>query len=168
MTPKIDAGNKGTPPRLSPTAAGGLTRGVRWLLGGYWLILVAATHSPQISTDDLPGVAGLPFDKLMHGLAFAGLAALLTWSRWWRERSWRFNALAAVGVGLVYGVVEEVTQPWFGRTRSGWDLLADAVGLVVGAGVAWGAVQLWGARLGGGGDHGEGGGGMRGGMRGGG
>ena len=133
--------------------------GVRGVLVVYWLVLAGATHGPNFSVDGLPGVGGLPFDKLAHGSAFAGLAGLLVWSRWWGRRSWRWNAGAAVVVGLVYGVLEELTQPWFGRTRSGWDLLADAVGLGVGAAVAWGLAVWWEGRGGGGGpaDGGEGG-----------
>ena len=123
-------------------AVGSWRKRVRWVLGVYWVLLAVATHVRQFSVDGLPGVGGLPLDKAMHVCAFAGLAALLVWSRWWPRRSWAFNAAAAVGIGLVYGVVEEGTQPWFGRTGSGWDLLADAVGLLLGAGVAWG-VERW-------------------------
>ena len=82
----------------------------------------------------------IPFDKTMHVLAFAGLAVLLMGSRLWRSRQVWVHAAGAVGIGLIYGVVEELTQPWFGRTRSVADLAADGIGLLLGAGV--GAVWL--------------------------
>lgn len=116
---------------------------IRGALALYWLVLVTATHWPGLTEDDVPDLGWLPFDKTMHVLTFAGLAALLTWSRWFDRRGVGFNAVAAVVIGMVYGGVEEITQPYFGRTAALDDLLADLVGLMIGAGFAAGVCLWW-------------------------
>ncbi|MEM8739201.1 MAG: VanZ family protein [Planctomycetota bacterium] len=121
-------------------------RAIRWGLGVYWAALVVATHWPGLTQDDVPGLGGLPFDKVAHGVAFAGLAVLLAGSRFWRGGGARGNAGLAVGVGLIYGALEEWTQPWFGRTASWADLAADAVGLCLGAAAAWTCWVVWARR----------------------
>ena len=65
----------------------------------------------------------------MHFLTFGGLAGLLCWSRFLRRAGPWPNAALALSVGMVYGVLEETTQPWFGRTNDPGDLIADALGL---------------------------------------
>ena len=106
----------------------------------YWAVLIAVTHLPQINEDTTPDWEWLPFDKTMHFLTFGGLAGLLCWSRFLRRAGPWPNAALALSVGMVYGVLDEMTQPWFGRTNDPQDLIADGLGLVVGATLA---ALLW-------------------------
>ena len=96
---------------------------VRWLAFGVTVLLqVVVLYSP--STGGPP-----PFphaDKLVHVVVFAlvGLTGRLTGIGW-----------LPLGVGLLaHGVVSEVVQGAVldGRSGSGWDLLADAVGAAIG------------------------------------
>ena len=115
-------------------------RNIRLALAFYWLVLTVVTHLPQINHETVPRWELIPFDKTMHFLTFGGLAGWLCWSRFLSGRGRWANAAFAVGVGAVYAVVEELTQPWFGRTRDVGDLVADGLGLAVGAGVS---ALLW-------------------------
>jgi VanZ family protein len=76
------------------------------------------------------------YDKVLHAIEYAVLSALL------------FRALEgpttrvvlAVLIAALYGVSDEVHQSFTpGRDVSGWDMVADAVGAVLGAAVyaAW-------------------------------
>ena len=90
------------------------------------------------SSDKVPSVAGwLPFsDKIGHFLAYAALGfSLGLWCR--LHRSYISEALTYV---LVLGVGMELIQPFFGRTRSGGDVIADLVGAI------WGLCCLYIAR----------------------
>ena len=76
-----------------------------------------------------PGVPGT--DKNHHLIAFAALALPLSFSR---PRLAPWVVLAAVG----YGGAIEIIQPYVGRSGEVFDLMADALGAVIGgaAGVA--------------------------------
>lgn len=106
-------------------------RSIVWrvLLAGYWLTLLVATHLPT-------QVAGLPrnqADKLIHFVAYAVLAWLLATA--WQASVGRLNTRHLKFVWLVvvlYGAIDEVTQPLVGRTMSLADWLADAAGAAIG------------------------------------
>jgi VanZ family protein len=120
---RIPAMNDATP--LPPD------RSILWrlLLAGYWLTLLVATHLPV-------RVAGLPrnqADKLVHFVAYAILAWLLSTA--WQASVGRLNArhLKFVWLAVVlYGAVDEITQPLVGRTASVIDWLSDAAGAALG------------------------------------
>jgi len=77
-----------------------------------------------------PGPAGVPgLDKLAHFVAFAVLAAPVSWRA---PHLWRTVALA----GLAYGGLIEIVQPLTGREASWGDLLADGAGATTGALIA--------------------------------
>lgn len=124
------------------TSLGAVRTVIRLALLVYWLILIVSTHWPGLTQADVPDWGWLPFDKTMHVITFTGLAMLLTWARPLPRRSATANALAAFVIGLLYGALEEFTQPYFDRTGSWADLLADAIGLTVGTVIGW-AVLSW-------------------------
>ncbi len=100
-----------------------------WLLG--WLqglILLVATLWPEVI---LPGPEDS--DKLIHALSFGWLMGWF--SQVVIQRRWRLVALL-----IAYGAVIELLQ-WLSGYRFGdwWDLLADAVGVVI----VWIAVHWW-------------------------
>ncbi len=93
----------------------------------------------------LPLSAGLPegpriphFDKLVHACAWAAVCALTFWALirvWARQRA----AIAAVSFGVAHGLAIELLQLAVpGRSADPWDLLADAVGSLLGV-----AFLLW-------------------------
>ena len=127
-----------SPPALpAPTPR---PRPIQAALAVYWAILLTVTHLPQINAQTTPDWGWLPFDKTMHFLTFGGLAGLICWSRFRRTSGPWPNAALALGIGIVYGIIEEFTQPWFGRTQDWGDLVADTLGLTVGAVIA---ALLW-------------------------
>lgn len=72
------------------------------------------------------GVPSFPFaDKVYHAIAFS---ALLFPTAALRPR-WIWKVAAA---SVAYGALIEVVQPQFGRQAEWADLLADAVGVVIG------------------------------------
>ena len=78
----------------------------------------------------------------VHVVAYAGLAALAAraTSRGLRNVSWRAIG-AAIFIASLYGVFDEYHQMFVpGRTFDAYDMLADALGSVVGAG-AWGIIR---------------------------
>jgi VanZ family protein len=105
----------------------------------YWLTLITATHIPRV-----PEPLGFrPSDKVVHLLAYAVFGALagLAWSLRW-GLSWR----AALGLWLLlaaHGILDEVTQPIFGRHADVLDWYADMLGAAVGLAMVGAARQCW-------------------------
>jgi VanZ family protein len=102
------------------------------LLVIYWLIALTSTHWPRPVA---PQLMELGLDKIAHFLIYAVLATLLVvaWPaksvtparQGWRQ-SGRYLAVWTIAAG--YGVIDELTQPWFGRHCDIWDWVADASG----------------------------------------
>lgn len=106
----------------------------RWILPVYWVLCLLATHST------LPKGAEpwLFADKVMHCLMYFILGGLL---------AWRLSSASAVSASryfvawlvlAAYGVFDELTQPYFGRSAEWLDWVADLVGSGSGIGlVGW-------------------------------
>ncbi len=97
-----------------------------WAL--YWLAIFIATHLPP-TTRAMRLASGVP-DWLLHGTAYAGLAAIAVWApasrpTMRRQAIW-FTIL------LAYGAMDEITQPLVGRSCELSDWFADAVGALTG------------------------------------
>jgi len=101
------------------------------LLLGYWLALFVATHIPR---HDVIPIAGI--DKLIHALAYAGLAFLLAAvASLFGRFSWRGYLMLFLLIAG-YGVVDEAVQTLMpGRTADVLDWLADMAGCLVGLSV---------------------------------
>jgi len=104
----------------------------------YTGVLVFMTHYPR--PQELLG-EDLPPDKMLHFLAYGLLGFLVTATvvalgRW----SWRTAARTAAGLA-VFSAVDELTQPWFGRSAEPldwiWDLAGIAAGIAAVAAVRW-------------------------------
>jgi VanZ family protein len=110
---------------------------MRWILlivlVGYWGFALTMTHIPR------PPQIGQQFgDKTAHGVGYAALAGLLYLTLWAWKPAWRWTAAVVFAIVLAYGVIDERTQPLFGRTCDLRDWFAD----VAGAGVATGVCLL--------------------------
>ncbi|TWT99977.1 VanZ like family protein [Botrimarina colliarenosi] len=92
----------------------------------YWLLLFIGTHIPD---PQLPGPT-LDYDKFMHAGAYAVLTTLLLIACRRTGASPRlWGRLAVAGLVLLYGAIDEVTQPYFGRSCDLLDWLADLAGV---------------------------------------
>ena len=100
------------------------------LLVGYWCALFISTHIPMPKLGSLPQNS----DKLMHFVAYAGLAFLL--GARWSVSSPLTGKLAGkvFGITAVYAVIDELLQtiPFLHRTGDPFDALADCIGSVIG------------------------------------
>jgi hypothetical protein len=102
-----------------------------WFALGALLMLAVALIALLPVTRQLTAMAlALPAgDKLLHVLAFAAL--MLWWGNVYRRTGVRLGVAAAC---LVFGVLIECAQwPRDPEDASGWDVLADLVGLALGA-----------------------------------
>lgn len=100
--------------------------------------LTIGTHWPRLEL----GVGDVPApDKIIHFIAFGGLAFLL-WMTGLITRTWLVLLVAAIWVFL-----DEVTQaiPILGRRFSGWDVTAGLLGTACFATWVWATAPLGGA-----------------------
>jgi VanZ family protein len=101
------------------------------VLGMYWLALFVGTHVP-ISMKGM-GQGG---DKILHFLAFTGLAFLMSFGIGGRRPTWRAFAVVLV-VALSYAGFDEFSQLLVGRHCDFWDWFADCLGTVTGLFAYW-------------------------------
>ena len=98
-----------------------------WIaLAVYWLGLFVATHLPPRHVPPIP-----VNDKIEHVGGFTILAMLL--SILIDRRSATRAFLIVVGICLIYGALDEWTQPFVGRSCDLRDWLADSCGAIVGS-----------------------------------
>lgn len=101
----------------------------RWLLAAYWVAMLIGTHMPP----RFKAVGEEFHDKVLHFLAFAGLAWLVAMA--WQTSTGVLNRrhLRFIWVAvMIYAMLDELTQPPFDRDCSIWDYLADALGSATG------------------------------------
>ena len=105
----------------------------------YALILMIATHAPARDVQFLVRAADyglLDADKLLHMAAYSvlGLLAALAYGGLWRTTS--TAAIVLFALLAFWGIVDEMTQPLFGRLAdtNDWvyDMLGSAIGLAAG------------------------------------
>ncbi|MCC7407340.1 MAG: murein biosynthesis integral membrane protein MurJ [Phycisphaeraceae bacterium] len=119
-----------------------LTRSSRALLAVYWTVLFIGTHRPTADLGPQPPLAGMPLDKYAHFGAFALLTLLLAYALpLGRRRGLGGQLLAAVGLAVGYGAIDELTQVLVTNRYTDWsDMLANVVGVVTTAGLLAGVV----------------------------
>lgn len=96
----------------------------------------------------LPEVASVPSDKLLHALAFGGLALLLARAvQWFRPSvSLRRKLLLGCAGSSLLGLLLELCQALtVYRSADPWDWLADTVGALLAIGLAF-ALLAWAPR----------------------
>jgi VanZ family protein len=121
-------GEAGVPSGAARAIPMRLLRLIFWLLtAAYWVTLCVLTHLPP---RDVPQVQ--VDDKLQHFLSYGLLAGMTTMAVWVTFPRRRWLVWAVLGVGLVYGAIDEQTQTLVGRTCELGDWIADAAGTVAG------------------------------------
>ena len=109
-------------------------RRIAWgLTGVYWGLLFAVTHLPpeQIAT------APKFWDKAEHFIAYFLLAALLGASLMLTFPRKRGIPVWVLIIGMAYGAVDELLQPFIRRDAELNDWVADALGVWCGVFVLW-------------------------------
>jgi VanZ family protein len=109
---------------------------LRWLprilavaTAAYTLLLVFATHYPK--PEELLG-QNAPSDKTLHFLAYS-LLAILAGGTLAMAGRWSLRGVGALAVGLAaFGVIDEITQPFFSRMAEPLDWFYDCVGVAGG------------------------------------
>lgn len=96
----------------------------------FWFCLAAVTVLSLLPTEFLPPPVFSLWDKAQHALGFAALAVLGLQA--YPRRPW----LLAAGLLLFGGAIELAQAATGWRHGDGLDLLADAVGIVLGAALA--------------------------------
>ena len=101
-----------------------------WLiLGAYWVLIFVATHLPATH---LPDVKVMGKDKTMHFMAYSGLA-LVFWLSYYRNARPSFRqkrTWLVIFTLIAYGIFDEITQKYVGRTTDIMDLLSDSCGIL--------------------------------------
>lgn len=110
-------------------------RSRRWLPAAVALCILAASLVPGGGGGGTVGPVGV--DKLLHVVGYAVLAAATLVAL--RARTARTLLAVVVAVTLFGGVVELLQWPVPGRRVSVLDLVADAVGAVLGSAWWWGS-----------------------------
>jgi VanZ family protein len=101
-------------------------------LSAYWLAMFIGTHVPSPSIE--PAVPNQ--DKVLHVLAYAGLAFLLSGVRSGAGRLSRRWAVEVFVIVAIYGVLDELTQNFVpGRFADVLDWIGDAAGAMLGIGL---------------------------------
>ncbi|MBI4328946.1 MAG: VanZ family protein [Chloroflexi bacterium] len=108
------------------------------------LIFYLSSLSHLEAPGEVERLLPLPGDVIGHVGECAVLGVLLAVA--FLSTRWRW--VAAFAVALLYGLSDELHQVFVpGRAASWEDILADAIGAVLGVGASWAATRLW--RLGG-------------------
>gem|GEM_PF-785613 len=100
------------------------------LLVAYWIALFTGTHIPGATTPSL-GIN----DKILHLVAFAGLAFLVSWALPRQIGKKIPGMLVAAVMILSYAIIDEWTQGFVPRRNPDLqDFVADATGMLLGFG----------------------------------
>jgi VanZ family protein len=94
----------------------------------YWLIMFAGTHWPHVNLESYPS----NFDKVLHFTGYAGFGFLIAIWMSTKQELRPHDFATAFGIFFVYAIVDEVTQPWFGRDCEFLDMVADWCGGLAG------------------------------------
>lgn len=125
-------------------------RWARQLVLVYLMGMLVATHMPLPELPVEPPTWRLvPFDKLAHFSIYAGFALLVAFLLALRnpERSTHIGLRVRGYIGLWLGIalwaaIDEMTQPWTGRSLDLRDWMADVLGATVGLAV-FTAIRVW-------------------------
>jgi VanZ family protein len=109
-------------------------RRAAWVLtAGYWVGIFTLTHLPPEQIARAPRV----WDKLAHFVIYFLLAVLLGTALMLSFPRRRRIPVWVLGIGFVYGAVDELVQPFVRREATLLDWVADALGVWVAVLLLW-------------------------------
>lgn len=108
---------------MSPDLSGLSLRKRGYLLATYLVLILIGSSLPGSS---IPDFRLFTYDKLLHFLEYAGLGWLLM--AFFQERPGLL--MPTLLLGMVFAALDEWHQPWFQRTCSLGDWIADSAGLI--------------------------------------
>ena len=76
------------------------------------------------------------FDKVVHATAYAIITLSFLFAVQWKA-GWRRPVIVVLGI-VALAALDELTQPFVGRTCCVWDFIADLVGIAIACGVVFG------------------------------
>lgn len=97
----------------------------------YATVLLTLTHMPKP-----PGVFEGQSDKTLHFTAYMILAWLVYLVLFSYRPGQNYRLAKVLIVCMIFGAVDESTQPLFGRSADVRDYLFDVLGIIVGSGFA--------------------------------
>ncbi|HEX2973615.1 MAG TPA: VanZ family protein [Tepidisphaeraceae bacterium] len=109
----------------------------------YWLLALLMTHLPKP-----PALGPSVGDKGQHLVGYGLLAAMLFLTLWICRPTLRWIGGYVLLTVLVYGLIDEMTQPLTGRSCDIYDWLADLAGAGMAVGLLSGVKWLWRGRPG--------------------
>jgi VanZ family protein len=103
----------------------GRLRIVTAMVVGYWFVLFISTHVPAEAVRHIGH-----YDKVLHFLAYAGLAFLMAWAFARSSPLTLKTYFSILGVIAIYGICDELLQmiPGINRTADVKDWIADMAG----------------------------------------
>ena len=114
-----------------------IRRRARFIIWAFFLTAAfVTTHLPPADLGFVPKVK----DTVLHFTGFTALGILTVWSTGGASRAITLRCLGLSVFGLaVYGVFDETTQPYFGRSCELSDWAADLAGAMAGTAItfAW-------------------------------
>jgi VanZ family protein len=118
---------------------------LRFVTAAYTVVLVVATHIPRLDVSFDVGLA-VPPDNFLHFAAYGVLGFLVGLIAAESGRGWHRWLPLTLATLAVFALIDETTQPMFGRAAEPLDWVADVVGAAAGlmaaAGVAATARRL--------------------------
>ncbi len=95
----------------------------------YWLTIFLLSHWPTIEIKTQFQIVQI--DKILHAVVYAILTFLLIYSGLFTlKSSSHLSSLLAVLVAAVYAMIDELTQPFVGRTLDTGDIAANFMGIL--------------------------------------
>jgi VanZ family protein len=119
-----------------------VVRVLLWVLcAAYWVALFTLTHLPRVPK----AISSSLGDKAAHFLAYSVLAGVLYLAIWASKSRRGRPAALVIAITFAYGALDELTQPFVGRSCDFVDWLADAAGVLVIVGLFVGLRHLIGS-----------------------
>lgn len=113
----------------------------RWVLAAPVLYMAVIFEASSLPAAQIPRAVASVSDKALHSLEYAVLGSLWYWALS-RTTEWKTPRVvgAAILIGMLWGASDEFHQSFVpGRAVEFLDFVADTVGSVVGAVLAWSA-----------------------------
>jgi len=103
--------------------------------------MVVVSHWPGLTV--ATGVSkGIPTDKVLHAIGYCGLGVCLgLWSASANRGDWT-AMLRCAAILAVFALLDEVSQPFFGRSCEPLDWLVDVLGGVAGLAATYLSLRL--------------------------